>query len=56
MAFYASQLFSVFLYNFVFIKITGQVIAIVMIYRVGQIKRGQLTFLLVTSECIHKIK
>jgi len=25
-------------------------------YRVGQIKRGQLTFLLVTSERIYKIK
>ena len=27
----------------------------VIFYRVGQIKRGQLTFLLVTSECIYKI-
>ena len=26
------------------------------VYRVGQIKRGQLTFLLVTSEPIYKIK
>jgi len=26
------------------------------IYRVGQIKRGQLTFLLITSEPIYKIK
>jgi len=26
------------------------------IYRVGQIKRGQLTFLLVTSERIYKVK
>jgi len=28
----------------------------IAIYRVGQIKRGQLTFLLVTIECIYKIK
>ena len=29
---------------------------LVGVYRVGQIKRGQLTFLLVTSEPIYKIK
>ena len=29
---------------------------LLLYYRVGQIKRGQLTFLLVTSERIYKIK
>jgi len=27
----------------------------IQIYRVGQIKWGKLSFLLVTTECIHKI-